>query len=84
MNKNLKKFDAAVVSIGETKEILQGLGGLFQNATGDLGMATNELQGIGTLMHVLSKRLGKAAGTVELTAKIRGLHKKAELEVGQK
>lgn len=71
-NKNAEKFDAAIRSLSETREMLLGLGGLFQNATDDLGVRASELQGIGTLLISLSKRIGKAASKVELTGKSLG------------
>ena len=69
LSKNAEKFDVAIRSLSETREMLLGLGGLFQNATDDMGMTTEELQGIGTLLISLSKRLSKAASTVELIGK---------------
>ena len=66
MTKNSQKFEAAVRSLYETKNALVGLSGLFQNTNEDVGMTTEELQGVGTLLCILSNRLAADTEIIEL------------------
>lgn len=57
--------DASIRSLYEIRASLLGLAGLFQNA-GDNGLSQHELDGIGTLIAMLSDRLAANTEAIEL------------------
>lgn len=66
MTKSLQKLEAAVRSLHDTKNSVLGLSGLFQNVNDNMGMTTDELQGVGTLLRILSDRLATDIEAIEL------------------
>ncbi len=65
MTRKAPELSDAVRSLYEIRGALLGLSGLFTNA-GDNGMSQFELEGVGSLLSILSERLAANAEVIEL------------------